>query len=109
MGEHGFVGLGLYLLLLLMSWLHCSAIVRLSRGQPELAWAHEFGSMMQVSLVGFTVGGDLLSLVNYDVPYYLMAASGRHLRRPGEQGAEQRRQQRRRQRQRDRFDHPSLQ
>jgi hypothetical protein len=30
--------------------------------------------MIQVSLVGFAVGGAFLSLVYYDVPYYLMLA-----------------------------------
>jgi hypothetical protein len=29
--------------------------------------------MLQVSLVGFAVGGAFLSMVNFDVPYYLMA------------------------------------
>lgn len=75
MGEHGFVGLGLYLLLLFLFWRHARALVRLSRGQPQLVWAREFGLMLQVSLVGFAVGGAFLSLVNYDVPYYLMAAT----------------------------------
>ena len=32
--------------------------------------------MMQVSIAGFATGGAFLSLVNFDVPYYLMAALG---------------------------------
>ena len=31
--------------------------------------------MMQVSIVGFMVGGAFLSLVNFDVPYYLIGAT----------------------------------
>ncbi len=31
--------------------------------------------MMQVSIVGFAVGGAFLNLVNFDVPYYLMGAT----------------------------------
>jgi hypothetical protein len=29
--------------------------------------------MMQVSLVGYAVGGAFISLINFDVPYYLIA------------------------------------
>lgn len=74
MGEHGFIGFGVYMLLLFTFWRHSGALVRLARGRPDLAWAGDFGLMMQVSIVGFTVGGAFLSLVNFDVPYYLMAA-----------------------------------
>ena len=75
MGEHGFVGLGLYLLLLFAFWRQCSALVRMARGQPHLQWVEEFGPLMQVSIIGFAVGGVFLSLINYDVPYYLVAAT----------------------------------
>lgn len=75
MGEHGFIGLGLYLLVLFLFWWNSRELVRLTRGQPHLVWAREFGLMLQVSLAGFAVGGAFLSLVNYDVPYYLMAAT----------------------------------
>lgn len=74
LGEHGFVGLGLYLLLLLLFWRHAAAVVRITRGKPQLAWAHDLAAMLQVTLVGYMVGGAFLSLVNFDVPYYLMAA-----------------------------------
>jgi len=72
LGEHGFVGLGLYLLLYLMLWRSASELGRTTRDRPEYAWAREFGLMMQVSLAGFLVGGAFLSLVNFDVPYYLI-------------------------------------
>lgn len=70
LGEHGFVGLGLYLLLYLTFWRYAGGLARL--GGPEFAWAREFGLMTQVSLIGFLVGGAFLSLVNFDVPYYLV-------------------------------------
>ena len=74
MGEHGFVGLALYLLLLGTMWYKAGSIARVSWRRPELelAWARDFGLMLQVSLVGFAVGGAFLSLVNFDVPYYLV-------------------------------------
>jgi len=75
MGEHGFVGLGFYLLLFAMFWRQAGSLVRVTRGRPDFAWAYDFGLMMQVSIVGFMVGGAFLSLVNFDVPYYLIGAT----------------------------------
>ena len=73
LGEHGFVGLMLYLWLLGTAWRQCSRLQRSARGRSELTWAGELGRMTQVTLVGFAVGGAFLSLINFDVPYYLVA------------------------------------
>jgi probable O-glycosylation ligase (exosortase A-associated) len=75
LGEHGFVGLALYLLLLASLWRKATLITRAVREQlphAEINWAGEFALMTQVSLVAFGVGGVFLSLVNFDVPYYLV-------------------------------------
>jgi putative inorganic carbon (hco3(-)) transporter len=74
LGEHGFVGLGLYLLLGLMTWRTGSWIVRNTAKHPEYQWAANLATMIQVSLIGFSVGGTFLSLLYFDVPYYLMTA-----------------------------------
>lgn len=73
MGEHGFVGLGLYLLLAFLTWRRASWIRRTCKQREDLAWAAELASMIQVSLVGFGVGGAFLSLAYFDIPYYVMA------------------------------------
>lgn len=74
LGEHGFVGLGLYLLLALSTWRTGSWIIRNIGKQEEYRWAYNLATMVQVSLIGFAVGGAFLSLLYFDVPYYLMAA-----------------------------------
>jgi probable O-glycosylation ligase (exosortase A-associated) len=74
LGEHGFPGLGLFLLLWLLVWLDTSWIIRRSRARTELGWASDLARMIQVSLVGFFVGGAFLSLAYYDVPYNLLVA-----------------------------------
>ncbi|HET7061630.1 MAG TPA: putative O-glycosylation ligase, exosortase A system-associated [Nitrosospira sp.] len=74
LGEHGFVGLGLYLLLGFLVWRTGSWIIRNTSGREEYRWASSLATMVQVSLVGFTVGGAFLSLLYFDVPYYLMCA-----------------------------------
>ena len=73
LGEHGFMGLGLYLLLAFLTWRKGSWIIRNTAKRDDLKWAASLANMIQVSLLGFAVGGAFLSLLYYDVPYYLMA------------------------------------
>jgi probable O-glycosylation ligase (exosortase A-associated) len=73
LGEHGFVGLGLYLLLGITTWRCASWIIDNTRKHESLHWAASLSRMLQTSLVGFFVGGAFLSLAYFDVPYYLMA------------------------------------
>lgn len=74
LGEHGFVGLGLYLLLGFLTWRCGSWIIRNTAKRDDLKWAKSLATMGQVSLIGFAIGGAFLSLLYFDVPYYLMAA-----------------------------------
>lgn len=74
LGEHGFIGLGLYLLLGFVIWRTGSWIIRHTRKLEGYQWAYSLATMIQVSLVGFSVGGAFLSLLYFDVPYYLMSA-----------------------------------
>lgn len=75
LGAHGFVGFALYMLLLMFHWNHAGSLVRKTEGRSDLDWAHQYGLMMQVSIVGFAVGGAFLSLVNFDIPYYLIGTT----------------------------------
>jgi probable O-glycosylation ligase (exosortase A-associated) len=74
LGEQGFVGLGLFLLVWLFTWRSASRLVRAARAGPEHQWAATLADMVKVSLVGYLVGGTFLSLAYWDVPYYLMVA-----------------------------------
>jgi probable O-glycosylation ligase (exosortase A-associated) len=74
LGEHGFVGLGLFLLLGIITWRSGAWIIRNTEKMDEYRWASDLARMIQVSLVGYAVGGAFLSLLYFDVPYYLMAA-----------------------------------
>jgi probable O-glycosylation ligase (exosortase A-associated) len=75
LGAHGFVGLAIYLALLFCHWRTAGNIVRKAGDRPDLAWAKHYGLMMQVSIVGFSVGGAFLSIMLFDVPYYLIGAT----------------------------------
>jgi probable O-glycosylation ligase (exosortase A-associated) len=75
LGSHGFVGLAVYLSLLFCHWRTAGNITRKAGDRPDLAWARHYGLMMQVSIVGFAVGGAFLSVMLFDVPYYLVGAT----------------------------------
>ncbi|HEX7984436.1 MAG TPA: putative O-glycosylation ligase, exosortase A system-associated [Duganella sp.] len=74
LGEHGWIGLALYLALGVMVWRTGAVIVRQAAGVADLQWAVRLATMLQVSLVGFAVGGAFLSLAYFDVPYLIMTA-----------------------------------
>jgi probable O-glycosylation ligase (exosortase A-associated) len=73
LGEHGFVGLGLFLGLLLSAFATGQGVIRRARGDPELEWAADLAAMVQVSLVGYMVGGAFLGLAYFDLFYHLVA------------------------------------
>ncbi len=73
LGNHGFVGLFIYLALWITTYRWCGHIRRESNGIPQARWCHDLAGLIQVSLVGFGVGGAFLSLAYFDQPYNLMA------------------------------------
>jgi putative inorganic carbon (HCO3(-)) transporter len=73
LGEHGFIGLLLFLIFWILVWTQCTATRKQARDKPELQWAFSLMSMTQASLAGFAVGGAFLNLAFWDMPYYLYA------------------------------------
>ena len=73
LGEDGFVGLGIFLALLLSSFRLASRIIRVTRDHPDLAWARSLAGMIQVSFVAYAVTGTFLSLGFFDLYYALVA------------------------------------
>ena len=67
LGEHGFIGLAIYLVLIAAAFITSAQVRKLSRGIPELEWIFQMASMIQISLIAFCVGGAALSLAYYDV------------------------------------------
>lgn len=72
LGEHGFLGLFLFLTIFFLAWRYGAYVIRVTRDRPELTWASNLAAMAQVSLVGYAVGGAFLSLSYFDLPYYLI-------------------------------------
>jgi probable O-glycosylation ligase (exosortase A-associated) len=74
LGEHGYIGLAIFVSLLASTWHMAYRIMKKIRMHPELKWAADFAAMSQVSMIGYMVGGAFLSLAYYDYFYYVMAA-----------------------------------
>ena len=72
LGEHGFVGLFLFLLIWWFTWRTAVWIREHTTPGGEHRWAFHLAAMAQVSLVGYFVGGAFLSLAYFDLPYYIM-------------------------------------
>ncbi|HEY1092172.1 MAG TPA: putative O-glycosylation ligase, exosortase A system-associated [Burkholderiaceae bacterium] len=74
LGEHGFPGLFLYVMLGVMTWRMAGRLARECKDDPEYAsWVPLLMRMAQVSLIGFATGGAFLTLVHFDLPYYIVA------------------------------------
>jgi probable O-glycosylation ligase (exosortase A-associated) len=73
LGEHGFVGLGLFLSLGFLAWRTASWISRYAGALPDLAWAGDLAVMGQVSMVGYAVTGAFLGMAYFDLYYHLIA------------------------------------
>jgi len=67
LGEHGFIGLFLYLMLLTGAFLRCSQLIKAARVLPDKKWVADFGTGIQASLIVFCVSGAALSLAYYDL------------------------------------------
>lgn len=74
LGEHGFVGLALFLIFWILTWQLSRRIIKRTRDDPQSKWAYWLAAMIQVSLVGYFVGGLFLNLAYWDMPYFLMIA-----------------------------------
>ncbi len=72
LAEHGFVGLGLFVLLWVSSWRTGTRTIRLCRNRPDLIWARDLVAMIQAAMVGFWAGGSFLGLAYWDYPYILV-------------------------------------
>lgn len=69
LGEHGFIGLAIFLLFLIAAWRTGSRVAEACAERAEQQWAADLATMCQVSLAGYAVGGAFLSLAYFDLLY----------------------------------------
>jgi putative inorganic carbon (hco3(-)) transporter len=70
LGEHGYIGLFMYMLMWFFTWRSATQTIRQARERPELAWAVSLSRAIQVSIISYMVGGAFLNLAYWDLPYY---------------------------------------
>lgn len=73
LGEHGYIGLALFLLLGVSTYLTCSTTMRQCKNNPDVKWAHDFSAMIQVGLVGYATAGAFLNVATFDLYFHLIA------------------------------------
>jgi probable O-glycosylation ligase (exosortase A-associated) len=72
LGDNGYPGLLLFLMLLVLTWRCLSQIRKAARDVPAQVWAFDLASMIQVSMVSYMIAGAALSMAYYDLPYLFM-------------------------------------
>jgi hypothetical protein len=70
LGEHGYVGLFLFLTLGCVGWLTARRIILRSRDSPDKSWGANLARSIQVSLIGFAVGGAFVNISYWELQYY---------------------------------------
>lgn len=71
LGEHGYVGLGLFLLIAILTWRSAEAIKKAIPRSPEYAWLGDLAAMVQVSLAAYLSAGAFLGMAYFDFYYNL--------------------------------------
>jgi probable O-glycosylation ligase (exosortase A-associated) len=75
LGDHGFLGLFLYLTIAFIATANLFRIQALTRGHEELEWANVLSRMLLISYAGFLMAGSFLSMAYYDVFLCMLALS----------------------------------
>lgn len=73
LADHGWIGLFLFLLILLGAWRTASHLIRETRGSPDYLWMNELARMIQVSMIAYMTGGAFLSLSYFDLPWHVIS------------------------------------
>jgi len=73
LGEHGFVGLFLYILLGIAT-LRMGTVIRKRVGDnPDFIWARDLATMLQIGIIGYAMGGAFLNKAFFDLYYHMVA------------------------------------
>jgi len=75
LGESGFVGLGLFSLLLATTLFSLIQVRRSSRLVPSAQWIIPYTHMLEVGLLAFMISGAFLEFAHFDLFYQLVAST----------------------------------
>ena len=72
LGEHGFIASGLFIGLLLSTLSSLRRLKRTYKDNPSYKWLCNYSDMIQVSIIGYMVGGAFLGRAYFDLFYHLV-------------------------------------
>lgn len=72
LGEHGFIGLILFLLLGIATLRAGTWTLRRTRDRPDLQWARDLTAMTQTSVIAYAVAGLVVNIATFDLYYHLI-------------------------------------
>lgn len=72
LGEHGFVGLAIFLMIFFLSWRKLQRLIRETRQSKKMNWVYQYCYACQISLTAYLVGGAFSNLAYFDLPYHLV-------------------------------------
>lgn len=72
LGEHGFVGLALFLSLGILTFRSAGKVITLTKKNADLQWANSLARMLQACLVAYAAGGMFLGLAYWDLYYHFV-------------------------------------
>ena len=76
LGDMGFVGLGLFMMIMLSVFFDAAKMKRVAREiGPRANWAADMSAMLSVSMVAFLVGGASISAAYTELPYLIVTLS----------------------------------
>ena len=73
LGEHGFVGLGLFLALLISSILSVKKMKKNLKHLPSFQWLCNYCDMIELSLIAYMVSGAFLGRAYFDLYYHMIS------------------------------------
>lgn len=73
LGDMGFVGLTLFLAILVTAWRNAAVVLARTRDQPEFRWANHLARTLQYCLIPYFVSGAALNLAYFDLAYVIFA------------------------------------
>lgn len=73
LGEHGYVGLLLFLTVMFTGYYAAGSTAKELRPYPDLHWLGDLSGALQISIVGYAVGGLTVNIATFDFYFHVMA------------------------------------
>ncbi|MFO1431488.1 MAG: putative O-glycosylation ligase, exosortase A system-associated [Candidatus Competibacteraceae bacterium] len=73
LAEHGWIGLAMFVTILILAWRTGSRVIHQCRGHPDLEWLANLVRMVQLGLIAYCTGGAFHNLAYFDLPWHFVS------------------------------------